>query len=52
MTRLIAIGFWADSTYADWPDPDELIVLDGDEDERREVACYLDGGTIVQVWRE
>lgn len=51
MTRLIAIGFWADHQHPDWPDPRGLIAPDRDEDESREVAAYLDRGTMVQVWR-
>jgi len=40
MTRLIAVGFWADYAHPSWPDPRELVVLNTDERERLEVADY------------
>jgi hypothetical protein len=51
MTRLIAVGFWADYAHPSWPDPRELVVLNTDERERLEVADYLDRGIVVEVYR-
>jgi hypothetical protein len=51
MTRLIAIGFWADFTHPSWPDPKELVDQDIDVRERQEVAGYLDRGIVHEVYR-
>lgn len=53
MTRLIAIGFWADYQHPLWPDPRDLVDrgTETDESERREVADYLDRGIVIEVYR-
>ena len=51
MTRLIAIGFWADYQHPLWPDPRDLVDPGTDEGERREVADYLDRGIVIEVYR-
>jgi hypothetical protein len=51
MTRLIAVGLWADYAHPSWPDPRELVNRDADDRERREVADYLDRGIVIEVSR-
>ena len=51
MAQLIAIGFWTDRKHPSWPGQQEFIDPDLDEAESRQVARYLDQGTIVRVWR-
>ncbi len=42
------IGYWRNATHLEYPDPTNLVDTNWDDDERWDVASYLDTGTYLR----